>query len=108
MTCETLANLQSFGDFLVYPSGCNYWFYLILLLTVGLIIAWTLFKAEEKRVGKADFISSLAVSSIVITFLGVIGTLIENSDGIPMIQSDVLLILMAINIPLILLWVFKE
>ncbi len=108
MACEILTDLQTFADFLVYPTGCNYYFYLILLGFLMAIIAWFLFKSEEKKVGKSDFIAALAVSSIVISFLAFIGTLIKNSVNIPMIQTDILLYFIAITIVLVLLWIFKE
>lgn len=108
MACEILTNLQTFGDFLVYPTGCNYYFYLILLGFLMVIIAWFLFKSEEKRTGRGDFISSLAVSNIVMTVLASIGTLIVNSDNIPMIQADILLIFIAVTIVMVLFWVFRD
>ncbi len=108
MACEILTNLQTFGDFIVYPTGCNYYFYLILLGTVMLIITWMLFKSEEKRTGKGDFIASLAVSNIVISVLASMGTLVQNSNNIPMIQTDILIYFIAITIVVVLLWIFKE
>lgn len=72
------------------------------------IITWFLFKSEEKKVGKSDFIAALAVSSIVISILAFIGTLVQDSNNIPMIQTDILLYFIAVTIVLILLWIFKE
>ena len=108
MACEILTDLQTVGDFLVYPTSCNYYFYLILLGFLMIIITWFLFKAEEKQVGRGDFISSLAVSNIVMTVLASIGTLIEDSDGIPMIQADIWLYFLATTIVITLLWIFKS
>lgn len=108
MACEILTDISTFGDFLVYPTTCNYWFYLILLGFLLIIVSWFLFKAEEKRSPRPDFISAIAVSSIVITLLATIGTLIENSANIPMIQADVLLIFIGLNIVFVLIWIFKE
>ncbi len=107
MACVILNDLQSVGDFLVYPTSCNYYFYLILLGFVMIIITWFLFKAEEKKTGRGDFISSLAVSNIVISVLASIGTLIEDSDGIPMIQTDIWLYFLATTIVFTLFWIFK-
>ncbi len=108
MACEILTDLQTFGDFLVYPTGCNYYFYLILLGFLMIIITWFLFKSEEKKVGKSDFLSSLAVSNIVVSVLASVGTLIKNSDDIPMIQSDILLYFIAVTIVVVFLWIFKS
>lgn len=108
MACEILTDMQTFGDFLVYPTGCNYYFYLILIGFLMIIVTWFLFKSEEKKTGRGDFLSSLAVSNIVMSVLFSIGTLVQNSDGIPMIQSDILLISIAVTVVMVLLWIFKD
>ncbi len=108
MACVILTDLQTFGDFLVYPTSCNYYFYLILLGFLMVIISWFLFKSDEKKLGRSDFIAALSVSSIVISFLAFIGTLIQNSQNIPMIQTDILLYFIAVTIVLVLLWIFKD
>lgn len=65
-------------------------------------------KGEEDKVGKGDFISAGAISSILTLFLGVVGTLIENSDNIPMIQTDVLVYLIGFCIVWVVIWIFKD
>lgn len=108
MACEIISGIESFPDFLVYPTTCDYFFYLKILLGIGIILAWTLFKFDEKRTGKADLISALGVSSIAMAFFALIGSLVTNTAGIPMIQSDILLILVAIATAASLLWIFKD
>lgn len=107
MTCEIISDILTFGDLLVWPTTCDYYFWLKLLGAIMFIIGWVLYKAEEKRENRGDLIGSLAVSSIAIVVLASIGTLIKNTAGIAMIQSEVLLILLAICIPLVLIWNFK-
>jgi len=107
MTCELLSG-TTLADFLVWPTTCSYWFWLIILLPIMLLLAWRVFKAEEKRVGEGDFISAIAVSSLAFSILGIFGTLVKSTDGIPMIQTDILLIFFAIAIPFNLIWIFKS
>lgn len=108
MACEVIIGIESFADFLVYPTTCDYFFYLKILLAIGVIIGWGLFKFDEKRKGEGDFISALGVTSITITILATIGSLVTNTAGIPMIQSDIVLTLLAISTAVVLLWIFKD
>ena len=108
MACTAFSAIETFSDFLVWPTGCSYYFWLIILGALFVIIAWTLFKTEEKRRTEGDFISAMGVSSIAVTSIGVIGTLIKNGAGIPMIQSDVLLYMVALTVVIVLIWIFKD
>lgn len=108
MTCEIFSGISSFADFLVWPTSCSYYFWLIIIVTLILLLAWRLFNSEQDRLGKGDLLSSLAVSSLAFTVLAVFGTLVKSTDGIPMIQSDIMLYLFALTIPLVLLWIFKK
>ncbi len=108
MACELSGSLVSVEDWLVWPSGCSYYFYLWIIGGLMVIISWILFKAEEKRTGEADYISAIGTSSIAMVVLTAIGTLIEDTAGIPMIQLDILLYVLAVAIPIILIWIFKD
>lgn len=108
MTCEFPASLESFADWLVWPTACDYYFYLKIIGGLMIILSWVLYKAEEKRTGSGDFISALGVSSIAMVVLTAIGTLITSSGGIAMIQLPILLYVLAVAIPLILIWIFKD
>ncbi len=108
MVCESFAGVGSIADILVWPTGCYYYFYLVVLGTIFLVISLSLYNTERERFIKADMISSLGVASIPTLFLAVIGTLIENSDGIPMIQQDILLYVLAFSIVFIVIWFFKK
>ena len=108
MACELISGIADFADLVVYPTSCDYFFYLKILGTMMLIVAWILYKEEERRVGKGDLIPSLAVSSIAFTVLALIGTIVQNSVGIPMIQGDILLYFLALTIVLVLIWIFKD
>ncbi len=108
MVCSSAFQIESVADFLVWPTGCDFYFYLKIFLTILLILTWTLYKHEKKIRQNSELLSSLAVSSVAILVLGLIGSLIENSAGIAMISSEVLLLLLAILIPIILIWIFKK
>jgi len=109
MVCEQLSVVNSISDFLVYPTGCDYYFYLKILLTIEFIIGWGLYKIEKQTIpGGGDLISCFGVSSIAITILATIGTMIKNTSNIPMISTNVLLIIIALAVPVLLIWIFKD
>jgi len=108
MQCADISNINLFTDLFVYPTTCNYYFYLSILLGLMIILAWSLFKSEEKKTGKGEMISSMAISSIVTTLITLAGTLVTGSTDLPMIPNGVLLIILAITIPSVLIWIFKD
>ncbi len=109
MVCEFAFTISSFADLLVWPTGCDYYFWLKILFAIMLIVAWTLYKVEKNTIpAGANFLSCLGVSALATLLLGLIGTLITNSANIPMIQPDVLLYILALTIPIILIWFFKS
>ena len=107
MTCQAISTLTSIPDLLVFPTTCHYFFWMEILLVLIFLVAWSIFKADEKKSGKGDFISAGAVSSLAFTILAAFGTVIINSSNVPMIQTDVMMYLLAITIPLNILWIFK-
>ncbi len=108
MVCSAIGSIESVADFFVYPTTCNYFFWLYVLGALFMIIAWALFRAEEARKGEGEFISALGISSIAVTSIGIIGTLVESTQGVPMIQSDILLYMVAATVVFVLLWMFKD
>ncbi len=108
MVCQSISNIESLADLVVFPTTCDYFFYLKLLGVMMFIVAWGLFKSEEKRTGKGDLVPSLAVSSIAFLVVALIGTLVKSTTNIPMIQGEILLYFVAICIVFVLIWIFKE
>lgn len=108
MACTPIGSIASVADFFVWPTACNYFFWLYVLGAIFLIVAWVLFKTEEDRKGEGELTSSLGISSIAVTSIAVIGTLVESTAGIPMIQSDVLLYMVAATVVFVLIWIFKD
>lgn len=110
MVCQTLAQfgVSTWGDLLVYPTSCDYYFYAKLFAGLFLILVLSIYYGEKKILVKPDIISSLGVSSLAIFFLSVIGTLIKSSSDIPMIQQDIFTYVIAFTIIFLGLWFFKK
>ena len=105
-TCQALSTLTGITDWLVWPTSCNYHIYLYILEFLFLFLSWSSFQASEKK-GRDDLLSSLGISSIVVLVLGAIGTFIKNSSSVAMIQSDIILVLLAQFIVCVALWRMK-
>ena len=101
-------SIVGFADFLVWPTSCFHYFWLSILLVLMILTAWRVYKAEEKRRAEGDLISAFAVSSLGYTIIAIFGTLVTSSGDLPMITTDIILYLLAITIPLNLLWIFKK
>lgn len=101
------ATINSIPDFFVYPSICDGYFYIKIIGFLYLITIAILFLAEEKKKFQSDMISTMAVAAIAYFILGVIGTLVTSSTGIPMIGVTQLLYLLAPTIILVMIWFFK-
>ena len=108
MVCAIFSDLKTWADVLVYPTSCNYYIYLVFFVAIFITLTLILFNREREQFAKADMISSLGVSSIATLFLALIGTLIENSDGIPMVQENIFMYVLAFTIVFILIWFFKK
>ena len=108
MVCAEFTGIESIGDLLVWPTICSYWFYLIVFATIFITLSLILYNRQKDEEVKGDLVSSMGVSAIATLFLSLIGTLIKNSDGIPMVQQDVFIYVFAMSIIFILLWFFKK
>ena len=112
MVCQNLdvmGGTINFSDFLVYPTTCYYFFWAVFFFGLFLLITFFTFNRESELFVRADIISSMAVSSTAILFLAIIGTLVKSTvDEIPMIQSDVMLYIVAFWIIISSIWFFKK
>ncbi len=108
MVCSAFTGITTLGDFLVWPTDCYYYFYLVVFATIFITSTLILYNKEKEERIRADIISSMGVSSIVVLVLALIGTLIKNSASIPMVQNDIFLYIFAFSIIFILLWFFKR
>ncbi len=108
MVCLGFTGIGSVADLLVWPTGCSYWFYLVIFATIFITLSLILYNRQKDEEVKGDLISSMGVSAIATLFLSLIGTLIKNSDEIPMVQQDIFMYIFAMSIIFILLWFFKR
>ncbi len=112
MPCQDLRVMgTSLGieDYLVFPTTCYYYFWAVILFVLFLILSYVLYNRERETVNpQSDLISSMGVSATAVFFLAVIGSLITSTNGIPMIQQDILLTVVALWIVLAALWFFKK
>ena len=108
MVCSIFTNINSVGDFLVWPTSCNYYFYLVVFITIFITLSLILYNRQKDSEIRADVISSLGVSAIATVILTMIGTLIKNEADIPMVQQDIFLFIFAGGIVFILIWFFKR
>ena len=107
-TCSIPFEIDTIADLLVWPTGCYYYFWLLILGALFLILAWAMFKTEEDRKGEGEMLSSFGVAAIAVTSIALGGTYIKNSTGIPMIQSDIFLWILAPAIVIILIWLYNK
>ncbi len=78
----TYTGLESLNDTSVagimsFPLSGDYYFYAKILFGIWLIIALGFFFEEKKRLGRGNMLSSLAVSSLAVIVLAVIGSLFD-------------------------------
>lgn len=105
MVCTELGNISTLADLLVYPTGCNYYFYLWIFGALWAIFTFSMYWREKITSNpKPDLISAAGVSTIPIVVLGGIGTVIKNSQDIPLIQQDILLYILAFSIIIWAVW----
>lgn len=111
MACQGLdimgTNL-SFADYLIYPTTCFYYTYAVIFFALFAIITFLLWNRERELFVKADMMSSMGVSATAILFLALISTLISSTNGIPMLQRDIFLFIVAFWIVISGIWFFKR
>ena len=108
MVCEIFTNINNIGDLLVWPTSCNYYIYLVVFVTIFITLSSILYYAQKEEQRRGDMISSMGVSAIAVILLALVGTLIKNTDNIPMMQRDIFLYIFASGIVFILIWFFKK
>lgn len=110
MPCSDLTVMGSrigIADYLVYPTTCYYHLWTVILFVIFCVVSFVLYNKERENQTQADLISSLAISATAILVLAGIGSLITSTNGLPMIQQDILLPVVAFWIVLSAVWFFK-
>ena len=110
MACITLGQfgMEGFADLLVYPTSCDYYIYAKIFVGLFIIFSLFIYYSEKKNMIKPDIISGMGVSSLAVFFLALIGTMIESTNGIPMVQQDIFIYVFAVMIIFVSLWYFKD
>lgn len=104
MVCPGLEELTdtSLIGILQYPASCVHYFYAYIMIALWLILTLILFRRDQDKLGKGDFISSMAVSSIAIFFLATIGT------GLEIITSDIFIEMLVAMSILVVIWMLRR
>ena len=106
--CGSLFQIDTLSDFFVFPTQCFYFFWLLIFGFLFLFLSWTFYSKDEDKQSKGEILSSMGVSSLTVTFLALFGTFIESSQGVPMIQNDIFLWILAPTIIFCLLWLYNK
>ena len=106
--CGTPFVIETLSDFLVSPTQCFYFFWLLILAFLFIFITWTFYSKDEDKQGRGEMLSSMGVSSIVVTSIALWGTFIESTQGVPMIQDDIFLWILAPTIIFCVLWFYNK
>ena len=106
--CEAFTGITNLADLLVWPTSCNYNFYLVFFITFFITLSLILYNKDKEALIRSDAVSSMGVSAIATFFLALTGTMIVNSAGIPMVQQDIFLYILAGAIVFIVVWFFKR
>ena len=88
--------------FLSYPTSCDPFFYLKILVALWVVLTFILYNRDKDKLIKADFLSSMGVSSLAIIFIALIGTLVG------FIQSDIFIYILVGGLVFIAIWLFKD
>lgn len=111
MVCRDLTVMgarMGIEDYLVYPTTCYYYFWAVILFVLFIVITYGMYSRERELQVQPDLISSAGVGSIAILLLAIIGSLISSTNGIPMIQQDILLTVIALWVVISAIWFFKK
>ena len=104
MVCAGLETLvdNSITGILAFPTSCDYYFYLKIMVALFIVLTITLWRRESDKFVKSDFVSSMGVSAIAVIFVSLIGTTLK------IIQQDVFITLFVGGLVFIVLWLIKK
>ena len=98
------ASVSTLECLIAYPLTGYYYFYAWILFAIWSVIGFSLYFAERLRQGKANFLSSFAVSSVSTILIAVAGSLISNANGCTVITKDILLATIVLCSMVIAIW----
>lgn len=104
MVCAGLETLSNPGilDILKFPTTCFYYFYFVIMIALYGVLTSLIYQAEKLKKTYPNFISCAAISSFVILWISLIGTLLT------IIESEIMILLLLIlGIPIVV-WFLKK
>lgn len=104
MAFRGLENITVDGpeDILTYPLTGDFYFWAKILFAIWIVLGLTTFFEERLRLGKGNFLSSFAVSSLAVIVLAFIGSLFDIVTG------EVFVSILVIGCLLIFVWYVKS
>lgn len=104
MAFRGLENITVDGpeDILTYPLTGDFYFWAKILFGIWVVLGLSTFFEERLRLGKGNFLSSFAVSSIAVIVLALIGSLFEIVTG------EVFVATLVLGILFIFIWFIKS
>lgn len=105
---EIMGSSATIVDYFIYPTTCFYHFYSLILFVIFVVLTSMIYYTEKDQVVKPDIISGMAISSTAVLILSTIMSLITSTNGIPMLQRDIFITIIALWIVIIGVWHFKK
>lgn len=98
---SSLAANATVADFVALPNSSYPYFWALIMAGLWIIFTFSMYFREVELLGKGKMLSSMAVSSLSIIILSVIGSLF----GI--ISSNILIYIITLGIVFIAIWIFS-
>lgn len=99
---SNLSQNATIGDFMAFPNASYPYFWAWIIGAIWVIITLTLFFTEKDKIGKAEILSNLAISSFACIVLSIFGTLL----GI--IENEIMIRILVLGIVFIVVWLFSS
>lgn len=106
--CGVPFEIETLSDFLVLPTACSYYFWLIIFGFLFLFLTYTFYEKDEQKRSEGEMLSSMGVSSIAVTALALWGSFVKSTQGVPMIQTDILLWVLAPTVVFVTIWLYSK
>lgn len=107
MVCDGLevlitANTTGLADILAFPTSCDYYFYVKIMVAFWIVVTFIIYYGERDRFKDPDLISAAGVSALATIFV----SFAANLFGI--IQTDVFIEILAGGLVFIVIWFLKR
>ena len=102
MVCAGIEGVTGLVNLLAWPTSCDTYFYAKIMAAFFIVIAFTVYRYEQRKYTRSDFLSAMGVAAISTIFVSLLGTLI----GI--ISVSIYVKILVINLIIIAVWFFKR